>query len=49
MLFRRRNVRRFGRHTALEAKKRKLKEELERLEREARGGHSKRDDRSMLN
>jgi Zn-dependent protease len=49
LLFRWRNVRHYGRQTALEAKKRKLEKKLERLEGGAAGTRSKRDDRSMLN
>lgn len=48
MLFRWRNVRRFGRRTALEGKRRKLEEELARVEREATA-RTKGEDRSMLN
>jgi hypothetical protein len=37
------------RRTALEGKRRKLEEELKRLEGEVRTEEPKRDDRSMLN
>lgn len=50
-LFRWRNVRGFGRRAALEGKKRRLEEELKRLEARSTGRDptAKGDDRSMLN